>query len=333
MKPRAVVVGAVLLALLGAPLTAEAQPAGKVYRVGILQGTTPASTWRAQPFNQVFLDELRKLGYVEDRNFVIEYRTAEGEWQRLPDLAAELVTLKMDAIVVGVCGAPLNAARRATNTIPIVVAACNDDMVATGIVASLSRPGGNITGLSKVTPELAAKRLELLREAVPKVSRVAVLWDPGYSDFSADWRELRAAARVLGVTLQPVEARGRHELTTAFSTMTREHAEAVITFSDTTTYGYPRQVAELAAKNRLPMMAPFREIPEAGGLISYGPNVHDLFRRAATYVDKILKGAKPADLPIEQPTKFELVINMKTAKALGLTIPPSVLVRADQIIE
>lgn len=321
------------VALLVAPLAAEAQQPGKVYRVGMLAGSVPLSTWRGQPMNQKFLHELRKFGYEEGRNLVIEYRSAEGEWQRLPNLAAELVSVKVDALVVGVCGAVLDAARAATRTIPIVVQACTDDMVATGIVASLARPGGNVTGLSKLTPELAAKRLELLKEAVPKVSRVAILWDPGYSDFSADWRMLRAAARLVGVTLQPVEARERGGLTTAFSTMIREHAEAVITFSDTTTYNHPRHVAELAAKSRLPLMSPFREVAEAGGLISYGPSIPDMFGRSAAYVDKILKGANPADLPIEQPTMFELVINLKAAKALGLTIPPSMLARADEVIQ
>jgi len=320
-------------ALLLARFSAHAQPVRTTHRVGLLATTTPIATWRTLPAYQAFLAELRKLGYVESANVVFEYRSAEGEWQRLPNLAAELVNLKVDVMVVPVCGAVLDAAKGATRTIPIVVQSCSDDMVATGVVASLARPGGNITGLSKITPELAAKQLGLLKETVPNLSRVAVLWDPGYSDFAADLQELRAAAAQVRVTLQPVAAHGRDELTAAFSTMIKEHAEAVITFSDATTYNYPGQVAELARRGRLPMISPFREVADAGGLLSYGPNILDLWRRSATYVDKILRGANPADLPVQQPTKFELVINLKTAQALGLTIPPGVLVRADEVIQ
>ena len=318
-------------AILLAPHAANAEQAGKVPRIGVLSsGSSPASPRSA--FRH-FVQGLRDLGYVEGQGIVIEWRWAEGKLERLPDLAAELVRVKVDVIVVNMCGAPLNAARRATSTIPIIVAACNDDMVATGIVASLARPGGNVTGISKLTPELAAKRLELLKAALPRISRVAILWDPGYSDYSADWRELRRAASVLGVTLQPVQIRGADELDGAFSTMSNEQADAVITFSDVVTFQHSRRVADLAAKSRLPMMSPFREFVEAGGLMSYGPNIPDTFRYAATFVDKILKGAKPADLPVEQASKFELVINLKTAKPLGLTIPQSVLIRADQVIE
>ncbi len=276
---------------------------------------------------------LRDLGYEEGRNIAIEFRSAEEKWERLPDLAAELVGLKVDVLVVGVCEAALNAARQATSTIPIVVAACNDDMVETGIITSLAHPGGNVTGLSKMTPELTAKRLELLKEMVPEASRVAVLWDPGYSAYTADWRELRLRAHAEGVTLQPVEARDPADLDRAFAAMIRERADAVITFSDTMTYVFSSRVAKLAAQSRLPLMSPFREIAEAGGLMSYGPNIPDMFRRAAGYVDKILKGVNPADLPVEQPTKFELLINLKAAKALGLTIPESFLLRADEVIE
>lgn len=318
---------------LAAPLAVMAQPAVRVYRVGLLTTTTPVATWRNLPAFQAFLGELHKLGYAEGGNIVFEYRSAEGEWQRLPNLAADLVNLKVDVMVVPVCGAVLDAAKGATHTIPIVVQSCSDDMVATGVVGSLARPGGNITGLSKITPELAAKQLGLLKETVPNLSRVAVLWDPGYSDFAADLQDLRAAAAQVRVTLQPVAARGRDVLAAAFTTMIRERAEAVITFSDATTYNYPRQVAELAIKSRLPVISPFREVVDAGGLMSYGPNILDMWRRSAGYVDKILKGAKPADLPIEQPTKFELVINLKTAKALELIIPQAVLLRADEVIQ
>jgi len=280
--------GAVAGALFAMPLATSAQPVGKMSRVGILTTTTPVATWRSLPAFEVFLAELRKLGYVEGANIVFEYRSAEGEWQRLPILAVELVNLKIDVMVVPVCGAVLDAARGATRVTPIVVQSCSDDMVATGIVASLARPGGNVTGLSKLVPQVAAKRLELLKEAVPRLSRVAVLWDPGYLDFAADLQELQDAARRVSVTLQAVKAHGREELNTAFSTMIREHAEAVITFSDATTYNYPREVAELAIKRRLPMVSPFREVADAGGLMSYGPNILDMWRHSAVYVDKIL---------------------------------------------
>jgi putative tryptophan/tyrosine transport system substrate-binding protein len=206
-------------------------------------------------------------------------------------------------------------------------------MVETGIISSFAHPGGNVTGLSKMAPELTAKRLDILKEMVPAASRVAVLWDPGYSAFSAEWQVLRERARLEGVALQSVEARSPHEFDEAFSAMTRERADAVLTFSDTQTYGFASRIAELAAKSRLPMMSPFREITNAGGLMSYGPSIPDLLGRAAGYVDKILKGANPADLPVEQPTKFEMAINLKTAKALGLDIPTSLLARADEVIE
>jgi putative ABC transport system substrate-binding protein len=314
------------------PFPAAAQP-GRTYRVGLLATTTPVATWRKLPAFEVFLAELRRLGYVEGHNVLFEYRSAEGEWQRLPILAAELVNLKIDVIVVPVCGAVLDAARGATRVVPIVVQSCSDDMVATGIAASLARPGGNVTGLSKLVPQVAAKRLELLKEAVPHLSRVAVLWDPGYLDFAADLEELRGAAKRVSATLQPVKAHGRDELTAAFSTMIKENAQGLITFSDATTYNYPREVAELAIENRLPMVSPFREVAEAGGMMSYGPNILDMWRHSAVYVDKILKGAKAGDLPIEQPTKFELVINLKTAKVIGVTLPQSLLLRADEIIQ
>jgi putative tryptophan/tyrosine transport system substrate-binding protein len=319
-------IAALAVLLFTVPFGATGQQhRAKVQRVGLLATTTPVATWRDLPAFKVFLAELHKLGYVEGRDIVLEYRSAEGEFQRLPRLALDLVNLKTDVIVVPVCGAVLDAARIATRTIPIVVQSCSDDMVATGVVASLARPGGNVTGLSKIVPQVAAKRLELLKEAVPK--------DPGYLDFNIDLKELQDAARRVSVTLQTVEAHGREQLSAAFSTMTRDHAQAVITFSDATTYNYPHEVAELAIKSGLPMVSPFREVADAGGLMSYGPNILDMWRRSAVYVDKIFKGAKPGDLPIEQPTKFELVINLKTAKALGLTIPQPLLLRADEVIE
>lgn len=323
----------VVIGLLGAPLVALGQPPAKVHRVGFLSPNTPSATWRTQPHYRAFLEGLRQLGYVEGQNLVIEFRSAEDKFDRLPELAAELVRLRPEVMLVGTCGAPLDAMRRATRSMPIVVAACNDDMVAAGIVASLARPGGNVTGIQKLSPELSAKRLALLKEALPKVSRVAVLWDPGYSDFAADWRALHAAAQALGVTLLPVEARGPEEFETAFAAMTREGVEALITFSDAMTFIHGRQLVELAARNRLPVMNPFREITEAGGLMSYGPSLPEMLRRSATFIDKILKGAKPGDLPVEQPTKFELAINLRVAKALGIQVPQSLLVRADKLIE
>ncbi len=323
------------LTRLASPLAAEAQPAGKVYRIGVGHALLRPLSPSPLPVWVAFWQRMRELGWVEGQNFVVvapSVDTLESP-ERAPAAMAEVVRAKVDVIVVAVCGTALNAARQATKTVPIVVATCNDDMVATGVIVSLARPGGNVTGLQKLTPELAAKRLSLVKEVFPKVSRVAVLWDPAYSDWSADWKEIRAAARVLGVTLQSVEVRRPDELDSAFSAVSREGAEALITFSDTLTYVHRGRVADLAAKHRLPAMYPFREIPDAGGLMSYGPNLSDMNRRAAEYVDRILKGAKPADLPVEQPTRFELVINLKTAKALGLTIPPAVLARADEVIQ
>jgi putative ABC transport system substrate-binding protein len=292
------------------------------------------------PHDEAFQAGLRDLGYVEGRNIAIERRYSEGRAEPLLDLAVELVRLKVDLIVVDACGAPLNAASQATGTIPIVVASCNNDLVASGLITSLSRPGGNITGLSELTPELGAKRLELLKEAVPKARRVAVLWNPTYSEpfsqnfrfWSADWAEMRAAAQKLGLTLQPVEIRGPDDFDAAFSTMTRERVEALVTLSDPVMVLHRRRITTLAATHHLAAMYASREIVDAGGLVSYGPSSTDLFRRAAGYVGKILGGAKPGDLPVEQPTKFEFVINLRTAKALGLTIPQSLLARADEVI-
>ena len=319
--------------ILASPLAAEAQQPAKVPRIGFL-GTFPTNR-----HDEALRQGLHEFGYVEGQNIAIERRYSEGRTERLPDLATTLVRLKVDVIVVDACGAPLNAASQATSTIPIVVAACNDDLVATGLISSLARPGGNITGLSELTPELGAKRLELLKEVAPKVRRVAVLWNPAYSErssvnfrfWSADWVEVRAAGQVLGMTLQSVEIRGA-DFDSAFSAMTRDRADALIAFSDPLIVSRGRRVADLAAKSRLPAVYPSREVVDAGGLMSYGPSTSDMFRRAAGYVGKILKGAKPADLPMEQPTKFELVINLKTAKALGLAIPQSLLLRADEVI-
>ena len=316
--------------LLAAPLAAEAQPAAKVARIGFLSTSLAANPHLTDAFGQ----GLRDLGYVEGRTVVIEYRDAEGNLERLPALAAELVALKVDVIVSPNTPAAL-AAKQATRTLPIVFVGVGEP-VASGLVSSLARPGGNVTGLSVVSPELVGKWLELLTQAVPEVSRVAVLRQPGAMDERTEKDMLKGAevaARALGVRLQFVEARSSADLERAFSDMIRERAGALTVRPAPMFVSERRRLVALAAKNRLPAVYPWREFVDAGGLMAYGPNLADLYRRAAPYVDKILRGAKPGDLPVEQPTKFELAINLKTAKALGLTIPPSLLQRADQVIE
>jgi ABC-type uncharacterized transport system substrate-binding protein len=312
------------------PVAAEAQQAANVARIGVLvlnRATNPRG-------HEAFRQGLRDLGYVEGRNVVIEYRDAEGKPERLPALAAELVALKVGVIVAPGTLAAL-AAKQATRTIPIVFPVVGDP-VTDGLVTSLARPRGNVTGLSNRTPELVGKCLELLTQAVPGVSRVAVLWLPGGAPERTEQdmlREAEVAARALGARLQVVEARGPADFDRAFSDMTRARAGALTVLPYVMFFNERRRLVDLAAKNRLPAVYGSREFVDAGGLMSYGADIADLFRRAATYVDKILKGAKPGDLPVEQATKFELVINLKAAKALGLTIPPSVLARADQVIE
>jgi putative ABC transport system substrate-binding protein len=327
---RAALAVALALGLVAAPFAAEAQQAAKIARIGYLAGYLAATPHLPEAFRQ----GLRDLGYVEGRNLVIEYRDAEGKYERLPPLAAELVALKVDVILAG--GTPQAlAAKQATRTIPIVFAS-SPDPVGSGLVTSLARPGGNVTGLSFLAPELVGKRLEQLKQALPGVSRVAVLWQPGGQGERTEkdmLKEAEVAARALGVRPQFVEARGPADIDRAFSDMTRARAGALTVLSTPMFVSERRRLVDLAAKNRLPTVFSFREYVDAGGLMSYGPNLADLFRRAATYVDKILKGAKPADLPVEQPTKFDLVINLKTAKALGLTIPPSLLGRADEVIQ
>ena len=318
------------LGLVLAPLAAEAQQAAKVPRIGWLAVNRAPNLHLSEAFRQ----GLRDLGYVEGRNVVIEYRDAEGKFERFPALAAELVALKVDVIVALSTPAAL-AARQATKTIPVIFVALGDP-VTSGLVTSLARPGGNVTGVSFLSPELVGKRLERLTQAVPGVGRVAVLWQPGDVPESTakDLRtEAEVAARALGVRLQVVEARGPADFDRAFSAMTKAHVDALSVLPSAMLFSERGRLVDLAAKYRLPAVYPWREGADAGGLMSYGPNLPDLYRRAATYVDKILKGAKPADLPVEQPTKFELVINMKTAKALGLTIPQTLLQRADQVIQ
>jgi len=320
-----------LLALLAAPLAAEAEQAAKIARIGYLAFNLAAAPHLQEAFRQ----GLRDLGYVEGRNVVIEYRDAEGKIERLPALAAELVALKVDVILAATGTPQALAAKQATRTTPIVFTSVADP-VTSGLVTSLARPGGNVTGLSILAPELVGKRLELLKQAVPGVSRVAVLWQPGGLGERTEKDMLKGAevaARALGVRLQVVEARGPADFDRAFSDMTRARAGALTVLPSSMFFNERRRLVDLAAKNRLPAVYPWREGVDAGGLMAYGAKQADLYRRAATYVDKILKGAKPADLPVEQPTTFELVINLKTAKALGLTIPPSLLGRADQVIE
>ncbi len=329
MTTRRAFIGTLAGALLTAPLAAEAQPAAKVARIGWLGANLAPNPHLHEAFRQ----GLRDLGYVEGRNLVIEYRDAEGKLERLPALAAELVALKVDVIVAGGTLAAV-AATQATKTIPIVFASAIDP-VTSGFVTSLARPGGNVTGLSILAPELVGKCLEQLTQAVPGVSRVAVLWQPGGQGERTDKDMLKGvevAARALGVRLQFGEARGPGDFDRAFSDMTRARAGALTVLASTMFFSERRRLVALAAKHRLPAVYGLREFVDAGGLMAYGANLADLYRRAATYVDKILKGAKPGDLPVEQPTKFELVINLKAAKALGLTIPPSLLGQADEVI-
>jgi ABC-type uncharacterized transport system substrate-binding protein len=319
--------------LLAAPFAAEAQQAGKIPRIGYLV-LGPLDAPESRTLLDAFRQGLRERGYVEGENIVIEYRPADGKIERLPALASELVRLNVDLIVAGNT-LLARAARQATTTIPIVAGAMGDP-VRDGLVASLSRPGGNITGLTFLGPELLPKRLGLLKEGLPKISRVAVLWHPsafGERTMSEMLKEMEAATQTLRVELRIVEVRGPDEIDGAFSAMARERADSLFQGPSAMLFAERRRIVALAAKHRLPSMFNAREFVELGGLMAYGANLADLTRRAVTYVDKILKGAKPGDLPIEQPTKFELIINLKTAKALGLTIPSSLLARADEIIQ
>jgi len=322
------------LDLLAAPLAADAQQAGKVYRVGLVFTTAPVSEMigpdPVHPLVRSFLDGLRALGYVQGRNLVLEPRSAEGKFERFREIVEELVSLKVD--VLEVSGNPLTKrAKEVTSTVPIVMTFVNDP-VTDGLVASLARPGGNVTGLTAtVGPEIDGKRVELLKETLPKIRRVAFLGT------KPDWEDpfgksTQAAARAVRVTLLHAE-HTPDDYAIAFARIVRERPDALLVPNTTSNYARRLLIVDFATKSRLPGMYPFRDFTEAGGLMSYGLDYRDQFRRAATYVDKILKGAKPADLPVEQPTKFELVINLKTAKALGLKIPQSVLVRADEVIQ
>jgi putative ABC transport system substrate-binding protein len=315
------------LSLMAGPLSARAQVPARVFRIGLLGGSTPTSV-EARHVWRGFFQGLQDLGYVEGQNTVFEGRYYGDNLDQLPALAAELVRLQVDVILAAAPPAP-EAARRATSTIPIVMAN-HADPVGSGLVASIARPGGNVTGLSMQSPDMRVKQLELLKEILPRLTRVAFLRNPA---IPLDVRELEAAARSLGIRAQMVEARAPNEIEGAFRAAREERAGALSVLAGSMFFAHRALIAELAVKSRLPTVYLLREHAEAGGLLTYGIDVRDSFRRAAGYVDRILRGAKPGDLPIEQPTKFELVINLKTAKALGLSIPRSVLLRADQVIE
>jgi len=326
---RLTLVVTIALALLAAPLAADAQQAGKMYRLGVLETTSPALN--AANFD-AFRQGLRELGYVEGKNVIIEYRSTDGRPERFPNLAIELVRLKVDLILTRGTPAAL-AAKKATGTIPVVMAASGDP-VGTGLVTSLARPGGNVTGLSAVVLDLMGKRLELLTQVVPAVSRIAAILNMSNPlAIVSEWKELEISAPRLGVHLQLLDVRTPEDLGRAFDTGIRQHVGALVVGIDALTQMHRRVIVDLAAKHRLPAIYASREFVDVGGLISYGVSYPDLYRRAAAFVDKIFKGAKPGDLPVEQPTRFELVINLKAAKALGLTIPPSLLARADHVVE
>jgi len=313
--------------LLATVTFAQAQQPKKIPRVGFL--VAPSRSFfsvRAEGFRQ----GLRNLGYIEAKNIVIEYRYAEGNLGRLPELAVELVSLKVDVIVTAGPGGL--AAKNATQTIPIAFAAAQDP-VASGLVDSLAMPGGNVTGLSVLAPELSGKRLELLKEVIPKITRVAFLWGSSSPGALATKKETQAAAKALGLQFQTLEVRDSKDFDTVFEAATKDRVQALLTSPGAFINTHQARIVELATKNRMPAMYAEPEFVDAGGLMSYAANSADLFRRATVYVDKILKGTKPGDIPVEQPTKFELVINLKAAKQIGLTIPPNVLARADKVIK
>ncbi|MBI3458248.1 MAG: ABC transporter substrate-binding protein [Candidatus Rokubacteria bacterium] len=330
MRPRAVgLLATCALAFLAPPLAAEAQPAG-VPRIGILLPGFPPSPSQPEPLVEAFRQGLRDHGYVEGRNIVTEWRFAEGRTERLPDLAAELVRLKV-AVIVTATGRAIEATKNATTTIPIVMAAAGDP-VGSGLVASLARPGGNLTGLSLFDTELGPKRLELLKEVVPRLSHVGALWSPNDLGMTVAFSSVQRAAQALGLQLLNMAVQDPSDFQGTFRAASGEQVGALIVLAQPFTVRHRAQIVDLAVKNRLPAMYTLRSFVAAGGLMSYGASLPDLYRRAAYYVDRILKGAKPADLPVEQPTRFELVINLGTAKALGLTIPQSLLLRADEVI-
>jgi putative ABC transport system substrate-binding protein len=319
--------GGVTAASAAWPLAADAQTPPKLPRVGYI---VASSATAAEHNVGAFRRGLRELGYVEGQTIALEVRYGEGRRERIPELVAELVGLKMDVLVAASSVAAL-VANKASRTTPIVMVGA--DPVGLGLVANLGRPGGNVTGLSIFNEAISAKRLQFLKEFVPGLARVAVLRNPTVAADATFWQETEVAARTLGLALQPLDVRGPEDFEAAFASATRGNAQALVAFDDNVTLAHRPRIVALAASSRLPAMYGFREFPDEGGLMSYGPSLADLFRRAATFVDKILKGAKPAELPVEQPTKFELVINRKTANALGLTVPPTVLALADEVIE
>jgi len=334
MKLRTIgLISSLVLGLLAGPLPAEAQQPGKVYRIGFL---TPGSPVRGfKRWLAAFRQGLKKLGYVEGKNILIQERYASGRREKLPELAAELVRLKPDVIVThggSTARVADQAAKEAGRAIPIVFAV-SADPIGDGAVASLARPGGNITGLSDSHSDLLAKRLEFLKEVVPSVSRIAVLWNPAAPVIVRQLKALQAEAPALGVTLIPVEFKGGDDLDSAFAAIRKERPDALNVLGYAQVGTYRRQIATFALKNRLPAISTVGRFAEVGLLMTYGTNLVDLYRRAATYVDKILKGAKPADIPVEQPTRFYLTLNLKTAKVLGIKFPPEVLFRADKVIK
>lgn len=326
---RASLLGSVAAGLAAAAL-AQAQPAPA--RIAI-PTDDPIELANQNPYGQAIVGRMAELGWIPGRNLLTETRSTHGRRDRVGEVAAELVSLRPDLLIVPTCGVMLDTLRRATRTIPIVVAACTDDMVAARIVASLARPGGNVTGLQKLTPELTAKRLEMLKELLPRARRVAVLWMPDYSSFDADWRALRAAASKLGVTFVPVEVRGPDDIDAAFAAAAAQRADAVLTLSDPITVAHAVRVAEAAARHKLALVSPYREVAVAGGLLSYGPNLLAMMRRVGEMADGILRGAAPAEMPVEQPSRYELIVNLKTARAIGAEIPRALLLRADEVIE
>jgi putative ABC transport system substrate-binding protein len=320
---------ALAMVIVSAPLAAEAQPAGKVWRIGTLT-VSPAE--RASHFIKALEESLRELGYVKGSNVLYEHRFADGRTERLSELAKELTALNVDVIIAG-NNASIAAAKQATSVIPIIMT-YGIDTIGVGFIASLARPGGNITGLTAdVTADTWGKRLELVKEVAPRASRVAVLWNPDFPGMASALRATEDAAATLGVRLQSVEARRLEDFDPGFTAITSQRPGALLVLADPLVYTRRREIVATAARHRIPAIYAFREATDEGGLMSYGVNIPALYRRAAYFVDRILKGAKPGDLPVEQPTKFELVINLKTAKALGLTIPQSLLIRADQLIE
>jgi putative ABC transport system substrate-binding protein len=326
-KALTLIVAFTLSVLLTPPAT-EAQQRAHLPRVGYL-GTSSASL--EPELVKAFREGLRDLGYVEGQNILIEYRWAEGNYQRFPDLVADLVNLKVDLILTAGTPGAL-AAKRATQTIPIVMAVTGD-AVGTGLVSSLARPGGNLTGLTMMVPDLEGKRLEILREVVPKLTTLVVLLNTANPLTAIQWKQTKISAKTLGIQLQPVELRRPEEFKDAFAKVARQRPDGITMVADRFLLAHRMQIVDFVAKTRLPAIYPYRDFVVAGGLMSYSPSYEDLFRRSATYVDKILKGAKPSDLPIEQPTKFELLVNMKTAKTLGVPMPPSLLLRADHVVE